>query len=148
MLVYCDTGDWFYVLLGIAWIVYSIYKGSAKKKDQEQTKPSPKKKASFLEGLIDDFVDERPEGDEEVIYKDPFEEVPVITEDEVVSAHDPVQDKKGKLDYPDREGIRVTKDVSGSVSEIQVKPKKHRKISRVNLKKAIIYSEILRRPYQ
>ncbi len=148
MLVYCDTGNWLYVLLGIAWVVYSIYKGSAKKKGQEQTKPGPKKNASFLEGLIDDLVDESPVGDDEVIYKDPFEEASVIKEDEVVSAPDPVQDKEGGFDSPDGEGIPVTGGISGSVSEIQVKPKKHRKISRLNLKKAIIYSEILRRPYQ
>ncbi len=148
MLVYCNTGDWFYVLLGIAWIVYSIYKGSAKRKDQEQTNPGPKKNASFLEGLIDDLVDEKPEGEEEVIYKDPFEEVPVITKEEEGTTPDPVRDREGGLDTPDGKGMPVTEGVSGAVSEVQVKPKEHRKISGVNLKKAIIYSEILRRPYE
>ncbi len=127
------TDSWVYILFGILWVVFAVYKGN--KKAASQTKKTVEEvseplSASF-EKIMDTFSSEEQEKAEETVQ----ERVP---EDEKEEAGEGPQ-----TITPADEGIRTT--VSEEKPLEVSPPPKSRKI---NLRQAIIYSEILRRPYE
>jgi len=149
MLVQCDVGNWFYVLLGIAWIVYSIYKGANKNKKQDQKTESTQKKSSFFDDLLEDFNQEtvpQPESDETFDTRVPEPEILDVFEKIPDKTIEPSPDPGKKLSV--QEGVPVTEPSPTSSFFEQEAMKKRKKTSRINLRKAVIYSEILHRPYE
>jgi hypothetical protein len=146
MQVQFDTGNWLYILLGIAWVVYSIYKGVNKNQSKSADDTNPKKKSSFLDELIEGFTEEN---------KAPLVDDPYAGADVNHWQEEPMQsidndEINAPIDMPpEEEGVPVRHPAVEPVSdEADVITKTHRKKKRINLKKAVIYSEILRRPYE
>ena len=149
MLVQCDVGNWFYVLLGIAWIVYSIYKGANKNKKQDQKTESTQKKSSFLDDFLEDFNQEtapQPESDETFDTRVPEPEILDVFEQTPDKTIEPSPDPGKELSV--QEGVPVTEPSPTPLFFEQEAMKKRKKTNRVDLRKAVIYSEILHRPYE
>ncbi len=145
MLVQFDTGNWLYVLLGIAWVAYSIYKGANKNQNKTTEGSNKERKKTFLDDLIEGFSD-----DENIPYADAVEpvadnnfrqenEMDTFTEQETVESAE---------ENFVNEGVPVTKNTMNKAATNSESPRGKRKKKRINLKKAVIYSEILRRPYE
>jgi len=146
MLVKGSFEDFFYILIGLIWVGFSIYKGMQKKK-QQQSPAGEAKKKSVLETLMDEFlengeaarpapvVDEEPS--ETVDFKDE-------TKSEVFSYDDIYEESNYNEVSEVYEQKTETKSKLKTNLKVPVKRKKH---TRFNLKKAVIYSEILNRRY-
>jgi hypothetical protein len=146
MLVKGSFEDFFYILIGLIWVGFSIYKGMQKKK-QQQSPAGEAKKKSVLETLMDEFlengeavrpapvVDEEPS--ETIDFKDE-------TKSEVFSYDDIYEESNYNEVSEVYEQKTETKSKLKTNLKVPVKRKKH---TRFNLKKAVIYSEILNRRY-
>ncbi len=144
-----------YILILVAWVAYSIFNAKQKKKQKEQQaksapRPQPeyeasepqKPKRSVLEDLFgEEFFEELQDEEEEISYK---EEVPV--KEHVITGYQP---KVSEKSYEERyktasQLIQEMKDeeiesIMAAGDEIPEKD--------FDLRKAVIYSTILERPY-
>jgi len=146
MLVKFGMDGWIYVVLGIAWVVYSIYKGVNKNKTQEEKVTDSPKKPSFLENLLVEFDQGNPTTDAEPSNDN--------------SSQNPegwIHEEPSEIKLEAEELVEEDKAVEEGVPTAHVSPadsppfsdnKTRRKPPRVNLKKAVILSEILHRPYE
>ena len=139
--------DIIYIVIGILWIAYSIYKGTQKAKNKgkaaepvESTKP----KKSVFESFLDDIIIE--EG------QDPYAPQPDIIEPEVIEKE---EDKVFSYDdyYEEgnhrERGAKKDKRIEPTIKferDKKLDPSKRKK-PRFNLRKAVVYSEILNRRY-
>jgi len=134
MIFYAGTDSWVYILFGVLWIAFAIYKGSNKAAGVAKTEAGTgtgtgKKAPSGLEAIMGSFLTE--EDVTEDIAEIPKEEV---TEKPVVEPEKPVVFEKAVPTIAHYE----------EPIETSCKPK----VRKINIKKAVIYSEILRRPYE
>ncbi len=136
MIFYAGTDSWVYILFGVLWIAFAIYKGSNKAAGVAKTgagtgmeKKAPSTAPSGLEAIMGSFLTE--EDVTEDIVEIPKEEV---TEKPVVEPEKPVVSEE-----------RVP---SITICEEQAETSTRSKVRKINIKKAVIYSEILRRPYE
>ncbi len=122
--------SWVYILFGILWIAFAIYKGQKKNtktvKTVKETKPPA---SSNIENIVDSILsgEVTEEAISENIARDGTETTPVHQENTVEF----------------QEEVH-----SVPVKEKPPKPLTQPKVRKINIKKAIIYSEILRRPYE
>lgn len=147
--------DYIYILLGIVWILYSAYRASKKKKARN---PSPQKreftaeKKNEVEDVFKKVLLGETEPYEPAYERDYFEEPEPAFENE----KEPVVNKtKFKLDsVPKEEGVSIFEDsVEEKYDEITTgedaqESENLRDYLNFDLKKAVIFSEILNRPYQ
>jgi len=149
--------DILYVVIGLVWVAFSIYKGSQKNKKRQKPEGERNKSKSAIEELLGNFLDIK---EEDSVYQDT--EVKNETEELLINDFDiPTEEvtntPKEVFSYDDayKEGnFLEKKEVYTSesnrnerfLSNIEKKPLKKRKKPRFNVKKAIIYSEILKRP--
>ncbi len=132
MIFYAGTDTWVYILFGALWVAYAIYKGSNKAAGTakaEVEKRTPATAPSGLEAIMGSFLTE--EDVTEDISEIPKEEV---TEKPVVKPEKPVIFEEGTP--------------STTISEKPAETASIAKGRKINMKKAVIYSEILRRPYE
>lgn len=150
MLFQASFEDYIYILVGIVWIAYSIYKGTQKSKSK-QNKPNNtepvKKKKSVFETFIDNIiVEEKPlpyvAENEEII----FDDVEIVDKQEEVFSYDDYYEESNF-----QSDLNVNKNEVDSESkikqEIRKSPSVKRKNPRIDLRKAVVYSEILNRRY-
>jgi hypothetical protein len=154
--------DIIYVVIGILWIAYSIYKGTQKSKAKNQKKENTRitteeRKKSVFETFFDDILtEEKPtpiipyeenvEFAEEEEKEEIKEQVSNTTENENVFSYD---------DYYEEGNFQESEIVNEKESDVKsIKEKDllkdiklQRKKSRIDLRKAVIYSEILNRRY-
>ena len=145
--------DYFYVIIGIIWIAVSIYKGAQKRK---QTSPKPseageEESPSILDTIFDEFVEK-----DEVVYQSPeYSEIEAETdqfkptevkntEQAPVFSYDDAYEESNINEYDDV--YRYEPLTTHSTDELDELPKRRRK-RRFDIRKAVIYSEILRPPY-
>ena len=153
MLIKGSFEDIIYIVIGVLWIAYSIYKGTQKGKAKPKTKPastdSEEKKKSFFDTFLDDILAK----EEPVLYAPPTED---IAETETEDKNKKVEEEIFSYDddYEEsnhRERYDVIKSEIESDIKIEEEPtifsSKKRKKPRIDLRKAIIYSEILNRRY-
>ena len=130
MMFHAGTDSWVYILIGALWIAYFIYKGKDKAAREEKTeKNSSSSSSSGLESIMGTFLSEKDIVED--IAENTKEEVPEKT---IVEPEKPVVFK---------ESIHIT-----TSSEEPAEKSSECKVRRINIKKAIIYSEILHRPYE
>ncbi len=132
MIFYAGTDTWVYILFGALWVAYAIYKGSNKAAGTakaEVGKRTPSTAPSGLEAIMGSFLTE--EDVTEDVSEIPKEEV---TEKPVVKPEKPVIFEEGTP--------------STTISEKPAETASIAKGRKINMKKAVIYSEILRRPYE
>jgi hypothetical protein len=143
-----------YILVLVAWVAYSIFNAKQKKKQKEQQaksapKPQPqyetaepqKPKRSVLEDLFGEEFFEELQVEEEVSYK---KEVPV--KEPALTSYQPQAPEK-----PDEE---VYKSASQLIREMKDEEMEsitvdgdENPVKGFDLRKAVIYSTILERPY-
>ncbi len=148
MLVKGSFEDIIYVVIGVLWIAYSIYKGTQKgraksRKEQTPTDPEEKKKSVF-----DTFLDDILAKEEPVLYTPPAEDT-ITAEEEVEEKVFSYDDDYEESNYQER--FNVIKDKPESDIKIEAEPtivpSRKRNKPRIDLRKAVIYSEILNRRY-
>jgi hypothetical protein len=150
--------DYIYILLGVAWILYAIYRANQKKKAKEaesQDTAEPVGDGNFeMKSMIDELL-----GNDS------------IAQPETAQTNDLYQSKAGVTDYdkyrkghdiqtdykldsvPEEEGVSSIssyqyEDKSLEVTDNEVNDEllKHIHVD-FDLRKAVIYAEILNRPY-
>jgi len=156
MLIKGSFDDYIYILVGLIWLGFSIYKGVQKKKaasspttDAEDGNPPEKKKSIF-----DDFLNQILQEEEPVPYQPVDEEIPI--EKEPVAADNIIENRQFSYDddyeesnYLAQTDVYQKETTTRSTPDTQLRtpPKKQLKKPRFNLRKAVIYSEILNTRY-
>lgn len=150
MIVSASFNDYLYILLGIVWLAFSVYKGQ-KKKGANAQKPQQKAGKSFLDSLLEEFVpDSQPTP---VPYVSNDETSTAVESDEkyvseIFSYDDAVEESnetETSVVYREK-GVEKTKKEnveSSKVTDIQ----KDRFRKSFNLRNAVINSEILNPRY-
>ena len=145
--------DYIYIIIGLVWIVFSIYKGAQKNKARKQTPVSPeseeKKPASIFDGFLEKLMKEEEEVPYEPVELHPKtdENIQVVhSESEKIFSYDDLVEKSNHLKETDvYEEKAVTKSTLNQ--ELKTHLKQARTKPRFDLRKAVIYSEILNRRY-
>jgi len=150
MLVKGSFEDFFYILIGVIWIAFSIYQGQKKRKQKTTSKPTTEKKKGFFESLLDE-VNEKNQQFEET-FEDDIKPQLETTE----AVENTFEEKKFSYDdyYEERnydeaeEAISESESIGKSIFDQQLKPVRRKKGKpRFDLRKAVIYSEILKPRY-
>ncbi len=157
MVVKGSFEDIIYILAGLVWVAFSIYKGSQKQKKAKASGGEKNKSKSTVEQFIGEFLGVK---EDNIVYQD--EEVSTengeVLFDEVEEAETQEKYQPTELSsYDDKyeEGNffkekQVLTPEDGKVKRLKVtnekKPIRKRKKPRFDVRKAIIYSEILKRP--
>jgi len=166
MLIKGSNEDIIYIIIGVLWIAYSIYKGTQKSKARNEKKGvtrqlEKKEKKSVFETFLDDIlVEEKPATFVPYEQNVQAKESEVIAEIESEPENIVVGDaKEGKIfsydDYYEEGNFQEETGVinhDGRVAEVSEKKiktatLKNRKKPRFDLRKAVVYSEILNRRY-
>ncbi|MCD4745958.1 MAG: hypothetical protein K8R58_06635 [Bacteroidales bacterium] len=149
--------DFIYILLGLAWLVYAIYsKGQKKKKiqtsqvqqqGQTETVETKNKVKSILEEFLLGEEFENKQYQEAEIYKPTVEIFPDEQKSQFIDT-EPIITKPDKELY--EPALRVEDKGKEIIEDIEIRDKydeyEKQEID-FDLKKAIIFSEILKRPY-
>jgi len=164
MLIKGSYEDTIYIVIGILWIAYSIYKGTQKSRARSEKKNATKqvkKGKSVFETFLDDIlVEEKP------ATITPYEENSVTQQagagSEITEMNDKivVEDlKQEKIfsydDYYEEGNLQEAEDVMDKDSNVTELKDKEIKIAtlqkgkkpRFDLRRAVVYSEILNRRY-
>lgn len=152
MLVKGSFEDFLYILAGVIWLAFSIYKGTKKKKSVKKEAKEPAKKNVFdtlMEEILD--VQEKPQP-EPLVYEDTVKEMTPseekMPEDEPDSKLFSYDDLYEQSNYNEVSEVITSGYQSMSIPETETdKPTTIERKSRFNLRKAVIYSAILNRPY-
>ena len=149
--------DFLYVLVGLVWVVFSIYKGSQKKKKAQRPEGEKSKGKSAIEEILGEFLGVK---EDEVVYR----EEQVQTEsgnyvfNETENTTSTQQNSPSEIfsnDNVAKEGNLFTekpvyssglRDLRTDLAKVDKKHRVKRKKPRINIRKAVIYSEILKRP--
>lgn len=141
--------DYLYIFIGLVWIGFSIYKARQKKKSVSPGKTSPEKEKSFFENLVNEFLDEKPESPyvAEVYKKEATrkEKTTDFQEKKVFSYDDYYEESNALNDFDVFE--KNTTISTHKTDNIKSNENKRKKNSRIDLRKAVVYSEILNRKY-
>lgn len=153
-----SMGDYFYIVVGLLWVAFSIYKGMSKQAKPQKSGGEKVKNTTDIEKMIGEFLGVKPD---DTVYAPQQEDIKptenVSTElpdvkdltekqsSNVFSYDDEFEEggnffKEKKVYTPDT----VLKE--GEKTLIKSDAVKKRVKTRINLRKAIIYSEILKRP--
>ncbi len=137
MIFYAGMDSWVYILFGLLWIAFAIYKGNNKVADDKAAggKTSPPASSGF-ENIIDSFI-----GEEDTAEVFPGNRVEEVVKNHVVVTEEPIVKPEKPADF---EEVTPFPAMSEMPAETSCMPK----VRRMNMKKAVIYSEILRRPYE
>ena len=140
--------DFIYILIGIIWIAFSIYQG--KKKRQKSTQPTSEKKKSFFDTLLEEVAKENQQAEQTLdiqLESDPEPPKPVVnTIDDYKFSYD---DYYEESNYEEADEVNMHEgplDKSPITQKLTSFSGKKRKI-RFDLRKAVIYSEILKPRY-
>tara|TARA_B100002003_G_C14119937_1_gene538626 strand:+ start:951 stop:1424 length:474 start_codon:yes stop_codon:yes gene_type:complete len=156
MIVQSSFEDFLYIILGLVWIIFSFYKAKKKKKEKEAPSQSGEKK-SLVESLLNEMGLQDEE--EEPHYVEPYQDTKkiepepnqVIDEkpEEVFSYDDYYEESNynSKDDVIERKPVLPIKNIDKAY-KISEKSSSTRKVGKnINLRKAVIYSEILKKVY-
>lgn len=146
MLIKGSFEDYFYILVGLIWVAFSIYKGMQKKKSKQATGDQVKKK-SVLETLMDEFLEKEQQiQPEPIIYEAPIDDE--LNKEKAGDEPFSYDDIYEKSNYNEADELYTKKPVDKSKLKANLNlPRKTRKRTQFDLRKAVIYSEILNRRY-
>lgn len=148
MLVKGSFEDIIYIVIGVLWIAYSIYKGTKKGRAKSRKEQAPTDSEEKKKSVFDTFLDDILAKEEPVLYTPPAEDI-VTEEKEVEEKVFSYDDYYEKSNYQERFNVIDSKLESDIKIEAEptILPSKKRKKPRIDLRKAVIYSEILNRRY-
>ncbi|MBU2553097.1 MAG: hypothetical protein KKF98_01465 [Bacteroidetes bacterium] len=150
MVVSASFEDYLYILAGVVWLIFSFYKGQKKKKTTSETSSQSGKK-SFFESLVEEFDQEK--APDPVLYT-PVEETfsganaQQLAEERLFSYDDAVElsnEYETSVVYKETEVKKVEKPPV-ILSKV-VKNQKNKIRQGFDLRKAVIYSEIINPRY-
>jgi len=150
MLLKGSFEDILYILIGIIWVVFSIYQAKKRKKQKSVSQPGAKKKKSFFETLIDEMTEQNQQ------QTDIPDDIGSTVAEPVVKLENEYEEKKYTYDdYYEEGNYDEVKEVISTTEPLTKQIPKHeqkshltkRKKIRFDLKKAVIYSEILKPKY-
>lgn len=170
MVAYASVEDFLYILIGIAWVVFSFYKAQKKKKAPGKKQPQPQKTEetketpSFLDSLLDELgvemePEQKKEDDEPYIpynYDEDLIEKTYVTdvhkenirkEQSEVFSYDDIYEESNYTEVTDVNDKKKSAFETNTTSVFEDKKPSLKKQKKVDLRKAIIYSEILKRQY-
>jgi len=151
MIVSASFNDYLYILFGIAWLIFSVYKGQ-KKKNAAATDQPKKSNKSFLDSLIEEINPEPAAQSAPYSPNDPYTPVDEVEvdeyEQEIFSYDDAVEESNetetsGVYNQKEVELDRTTEAVENKNTDNQ----NVRYKSGFSLRNAVIYSEILKPRY-
>ncbi len=145
MIVKGSFEDVLFVVLGLIWVVYSAYK-SSNKKSKKQKVVTPKQKMpenSFNDFLAEMLGAEQKEKEPEVAFVNNKEEVEKVAGNDIFSYSNEFKNEKTvkeeHFDKSENDDLIKSMEIGGKGETA--------KNVTFNLRKAIIYSEILERKY-
>ena len=170
MVAYASVEDFLYILIGIAWVIFSFYKAQKKKKAPAKKQPQPtktqetKESPSFLDSLLDELGvemeteqkknDEEPyipyNYDEDLIEKTYVTEVQeenIQKKQSEVFSYDDIYEESNYTEVTDVNDKKKSAFETNTTSIFEDKKTSLKKQKKIDLRKAIIYSEILKRQY-
>ena len=141
--------DFLYIFIGLIWIGFSIYKAQQKKKAATQIGGNVKKEKSFFDNLMSEFINEEPSNP----YHMPASETPPVktTEkretraDKIFSYDDIYEESNDKPAFDVYENKSAMK--AEFAEEFKSSQQQKKRKPKIDLRKAVIYSEILNRKY-
>ncbi len=160
MIVFASFEDFLYIIIGLVWVIFSYY--NAQKKKQRKTKQPPsKKEPSLFETILEEIGGEEHKAppaysspytaNDELIdneFKDVEQENYIDSDPEEVFSYD---------DYYEESNFSPVTNVinnkqplvsdESSATKIDTKKPTLIKAKKIDLRKAVIYSEILKRRY-
>lgn len=156
MVVKGSFEDFLYILVGLVWVAFSIYKGSQKKKKAQKPDGEANKSKSGFEEILENLLGVKEEDhvyEENIINKPKenlFNEVEEI-ETKVTEtpfetfSYDKAQEQGNFFEEKEVFTSKTHKRDSLEVVK-NSKPVRKKKKPKFDVRKAIIYSEIMRRP--
>lgn len=148
--------DIIYIIIGLLWIIFSFYNAKKKKKEKNASAPKSEKK-SILESLINE-IGLQDEKSERSFYESPQDidqvepkSVPILTEDtdKIFSYDDDYEESNynSTVDVIEKKPLVPITEIdeaynTDNISSVNKKIKKN-----IDLRKAVIYSEILKKVY-
>ena len=153
MTVLASFEDIIYIIIGLLWVAFSFY--NAKKKKNAKKVPTPaNKQKSMLESLLNEIRDEDQKNDPSLYEPaqeiDQHEEEPMHIEEEEIFSYDDYYEESNPKSTIDV----ITQTTNTPVTTIDDNPLKVKTINTIkkrkniiNLRKAVIYSEILKKVY-
>lgn len=158
--------DFLYILAGLVWLVFSIYNANKKKKAKENKKPNPQRESppNFLDSIMDelgiDKSEQEPAENQTVYEPYTYEEDELLVKNETNNTHKPdtttydrepfsYDDYYEESNYSEISDVKEKDELIKTRVKIDLSTKKSttKKSRKVNLKKAVIYSEILNKRY-
>jgi hypothetical protein len=148
--------DYIYILIGVIWLAASVYRASQKKKQSAEKKSAgspakPQSEMSEARSLLEELL-----GGQEVRIPEPEEQEIQYPEPEKVVVDESPPLRNFESEYT-KMGLRGLEALSGEgtsatgrilfVDTMKSMRKSKARQTKVNLRKAIIYSAILERPY-
>lgn len=155
MLIKGSLEDFIYIIFGIIWIAYSIYRGTQKSKqnsksvkqsENEEVKKPKTAFKSFFEEILED--EEKPlPFDEQKVNVSPFK--PRVFEEPAEKELFSYDESYKESNFEEETGVYNTNtDVEDKTgSQKSAKPTKNQRKPYIDLRKAVVYSEILNRRY-
>ena len=153
MLVKGSFEDFIYIIIGVIWIAFSIYKGAAKNKARKNQPSPPQTEEQESTSIFENFLNNLIKEEE----KEPYEPVELRKEETVeVKPAPESSDKIFSYDDLVEESnyfheSNVYEEKADKKASLKEELKTHLKDSktkpRFDLRKAVIYSEILNRRY-
>ena len=138
--------DFLYILIGIVWVAFSIYKGSKRKKPV--TKQNLEKNKGFFETLLEEVTkQDQQQVDVPYVPQVPLSETPLPSEnreEERIFSYDDAYEEEN---FKEPEVILATDEPHKKTDLKKQSQAPGSKRLRFDLKKAIIYSEILQPKY-
>jgi hypothetical protein len=157
MLVKSSFEDLLYVIAGLVWVAFSIYKGSQKQKKAKSGESNGVKKKSTIEELLGEFLNVKEgdvaysQADNDVAADNTFiDEVPTEkkqfdTPQQKIFSYDD-EFEEGNFSEESRVYTPETEGEGKAAVENNRKSYRIKKKPRFNVRRAIVYSEILNRP--
>jgi len=165
MVVYASSEDFIYIILGIAWVVYSAY-NAKKKKEAKKNPASANKNKSFLDSIISEMglpsekseqTNKESEQIDEYAIDNIEPEITPIVEPQVLYSYD---DEYEESNYTPPYNIIKTEpviessnadtvkiDIAKNLNENIYTSKKKDNMKKIDLRRAVIYSAILKKVY-
>lgn len=141
--------DFLYIIIGLVWIGFSIYKAQQKKKAATQRGGNVKKEKSFFDNLMSEFINEEPSN----LYQTPPNEAPPVknterreTRADKIFSYDDMYEESNDMSEISVFEKKPAKQAEFA-EEIKAKQRVKKRKPRIDLRKAVIYSEILNRKY-
>ncbi len=156
MIVQASFEDFLYIIVGLVWIIFSFYKAKKKKQERDATSKTSEKK-SFVESILNEMglQDEHEEPNFSQSSQDANQfgsEVDTDTNEEVekVFSYDDYYEESNynSIDDVIEKEPSITISKKDDAINKSIESSSARKVKKnINLRKAVIYSEILKKVY-